>query len=199
MKYLPLLSRWVGVSLFLGSGLWARAANITGQFIGRVSGQPLAKAWVSLGRLTQGAEGKDEKIQLSEFSAVTDDSGRLMLANVPPGEYTFVYRPEPGGPTKGLREINVTKLSSLIRSFMPMMRDVEVGKDGSFAQRPWAEFTLLKGHTLYCITFGGAYMKIWNATVRSGRLGPYLEMRKGQIWRQNVRGDTSWKLEAWSY
>ena len=196
------LRHWVWVYLFLGSGLWAStcfAATLTGQLVGRVSAKPLAGAWVCLGRVTQDQEGKDAKIELTEFSAVSDGSGRFTLPNVPAGEYTFVYRPAPGGPLKGVREINVRDLSRLMRSFMPMLRDTEVGAREPFPDRPWSAFTLLKGHTLFCIALGGAYMKIWNATVRSGRQGPYLEMRRNQIWKQKMQSNTQLNLQAWSY
>jgi hypothetical protein len=63
--------------------------------------------------------------------------------------------------------------------------------------RVWGKtFTLLKGHTFYA---EGANMKIWNATVRWGPQGPYMEMRRGVIFQQQFPSQGPIKLVAWSY
>ena len=177
--------------------------TVSGSISGRVSRGPLPKAWVGLGKLTKDEDGKDDQLLLTEFSAVADEKGNFQIKGVPAGIYTLVYRPAPPGgksaPAKGGGKISVIKLSAGIRSFMPMVRNQEVGTRDPFPQRPWSpEFTLMKGHTLFCIPMG-SLMKIWNASVRSGRQGPYLEMRKSQIWTQNIGKDTQFKIETWSF
>ena len=42
-------------------------------------------------------------------------------------------------------------------------------------------------------------MKIWNATLRRGATGPYLEMRKGVIWQADFKDKGQITLEAWSF
>ncbi len=192
---------WAWVWLLLGTSLSSSAANVTvsGQLVGRLSNKPLAKAWVCLGTITQDKEGMADKILLTEFSAVTDDNGQFTLKDVPAGEYTLVYRPAPGGPPKGLKQVPVRDLSRFTRSIMPMLRNVEIGVREPFADRSWGGLTLLKGHTLYCVSLGGPYMKVWNATARSGAQGPCVEMRKNKLWMQNFQGNTQLKLQAWSY
>jgi hypothetical protein len=75
---------------------------------------------------------------------------------------------------------------------------VEVGKSFEpLAERAWGQtFSLLKGHTFWSM---GANMKIWNATVRWHKQGPYLEMRKGVVWLETIDEKSQIKLEAWSY
>lgn len=173
---------------------------VSGTLVGR-SGKPLAKAWVCLGRLSKDDEGKDADLTLTEFTAVTDDSGRFQIKGVAPGAYTLVYRPAPATGAKGGGKISVRKLAAVIKSFMPAFRDREIGATSPFEDRPWPSvtaFTLMKGHTLYCLAIS-PHMKIWNATVRSGPKGPYLEMRKNIIWRQDFQKDAQIKFDAWSF
>lgn len=212
MKYAP-----KSLLLLVPLVLWWQAApglpsppeptvTVSGALTGRASRGPLAKAWVCLGRLTKDEEGKDADLLLTQLTAVTDEKGNFQIKGVPAGSYTLVYRPAPAAgakspPAKGAGKISVRKLAAGIRSFMPMIRDREVGVSTPFDERPWPSpewFTLLKGHTLYCIPLG-SLMKIWNASIRSGRQGPYLEMRKNQIWRQDFQKDTQIKFEAWSF
>jgi hypothetical protein len=42
-------------------------------------------------------------------------------------------------------------------------------------------------------------MKIWNATLRRGATGPYLEMRKGVIWQGDFKDKGQIALEAWGF
>lgn len=178
--------------------------TIGGVVSGRVSRAPMTKAWVCLGRLTKDDMGKDTEVILTEFSAITDDKGNFQLKGVPAGTYTVVYRPAPASgtataPPKAGTKISVIKLAAGIRSFMPMLRGQEIGRQDSFAERPWAAgFTVLKGHTLYA-TSGEPLMIIWNASVRSGRQGPVLELRRNRIWSQDVVKNTQIKFEAWSF
>jgi len=174
-------------------------ATVSGFLTGRVSKRPLAKAWVLLGRLTRDTDGRPTDLILTQFGATTDDKGYFQIKDVPLGSYTLVYRPAPGPPLKGGGKIAVRSLSMGIRSFMPMIRDKEVGTATPFDERQWTpEFTLLKGHTLYAVPLGGL-MKIWNGSVRSGRQGPFIEMRRNLIWTQDVQKDVQVKFEAWSF
>lgn len=178
--------------------------TVSGTLTGRATQKPLAKATVTLGRLQQDADGRDVDLLLTEFTAVTDDKGYFQIKGVPAGSYTIVYRPAGGAAVKpavakGGGKLSVAKLAAVIRTFMPMMRSKEVGLTSPFENRPWStEFTLLKGHTLFC-DGSGEHMRIWNATVRSGRQGPYLEMRRNKIWKQDIQKDTQLKVEAWSF
>ena len=173
--------------------------TVSGTVKGR-SGKALAKAWVCLGELERSiVEGKDVKLKLTQLTAVTDDDGRFQIENVPAGTYTLAYRPAPATGAKGGVEISVANLAAGQRSQMPDLRDREVGTFKPFKQRQWSrQFTLLKGHTLYN-TRTGKYWKIWNASVRRGRRGPYLEMRKNEIQRWNFQQDSDITLEAWGF
>jgi hypothetical protein len=173
--------------------------TITGTLSGRASKKPLAKASICLARLTQDDEGRDAKLTLTEFSAATDDQGNFQLKGAPAGTYTLVYRPAPSALLKAGTNIPVLRLSNAIRSFLPLLRNREVGLTEPFAERPWTpEFTLMKGHTLFCVPLG-SQMTIWNASVRSRRQGPFLEMRRNRIWRQDFQKDMQLKFEAWSF
>ena len=64
----------------------------------------------------------------------------------------------------------------------------------------WArEFTLLKGHTLKTVEMGGSFMKIWNATIRRGAQGPYIEFRSGALVQQDLANGSQLKIDAWGY
>ena len=147
--------------------------TVSGTVKGR-SGKPLAKAWVCLGQLEQSAiEGKDVKLALTQFTAVTDDDGRFQIEEVPAGTYTLVYQPSPATGARGGREISVANLAAGQRSTMPDLREREVGTFKPFKQRPWSrDYTLMKGHTLFN-TASGKRWKIWNASVRRGRRGAF--------------------------
>ena len=42
-------------------------------------------------------------------------------------------------------------------------------------------------------------MHVWNATIRYGRQGLYMKIRKGLIWQQRLDDKSQIKLEAWSF
>ena len=42
-------------------------------------------------------------------------------------------------------------------------------------------------------------MKIWNATIRRGPSGPYLEVRKGVIWQSELKDNGQINVVAWSF
>ena len=130
---------------------------------------------------------------------VTDDDGRFQIEEVPASTYTLVYQPSPATGARGGREISVANLAAGQRSTMPDLREREVGTFKPFKQRPWSrQYTLMKGHTLFN-TASGKRWKIWNASVRRGRRGPFLEIRKNKIWRQDFQKDSNVTFEAWSF
>lgn len=174
-----------------------RRGTVAGVFTGR-SGKPMARARVFLGKVIGGGGVLYSRIRLPEYPppTVTDSGGRFQFRGLAPGRYTIVYQPA-GITAPPLADFGVKSLSAFTRSILPLMRGVEIGAGEPLAARPWGtEFTLLKGHTF----FGeGANMKIWNATVRKGQQGPYIEMRRGLIWEETMEDGSRLKLEAWSY
>lgn len=168
-----------------------------GVFVGR-SGKPMAKAKVFLGEVSGDEDFPYAVLRLPERlpSAVTDDQGRFQFRNFPPGRYTIVYQPAGAAGILPVK-ISIRALSATDQSIAPGLRGIELGKTDPFPDRLWTKaFTLLKGHTL--MTQGDA-MKVWNATVRRNPGGPYLEIRRGQIWLQQLGDKSQIKLEAWSY
>jgi hypothetical protein len=84
-----------------------------------------------------------------------------------------------------------------VRSLAPLLQGQEFGASSSLSPRPWGDqYTLLKGHTFYLL---GPNMKLWNATVRRGQQGPYMEIRKGVIWLQKLDDKSEIKFDAWSF
>ena len=167
-----------------------------GVFVGR-SGKPMAKARLVLGEILGDQEVTYAKVKLLTGlpPSICDDQGRFQLKGFPPGEYTIVY--QPGGAGAVPAEINIKPFLGVTRSLTPELRGYELGKNEPYPERIWGrEFTLLKGHTFYS---EGANMKIWNATVRRGPQGPYVEIRRGLIWQQRIDNNVQIKIEAWSY
>ena len=162
------------------------------------SGKPMAKARLFLGAIAGDREVTYARIKLLSAVSVAacDDQGRFQLNGFPPGQYTIVY--QPAGTTTALpSEIIIKPFLAVTRSIAPEMRGLEVGTTFPFPQRAWGgAFTLLKGHTFYS---EGPNMKIWNATVRRGLQGPYMEIRRGLIWVQQIDHNSQIKFEAWSY
>lgn len=129
-------------------------------------------------------------------SATTDEQGRFQLKGFLPGEYTLVYLPA-GAPPVMPAEINIKAFLAVTKSIAPLLRNFELGKNEPYPERPWGrEFTLLKGHTFMS---EGPTMKIWNATVRRGQNGPYMEIRRGLIWLQRFEDGSQIRFEAWSF
>jgi len=169
-----------------------------GVFLGR-SGKPMAKARLILAEVLGDDEVTFAKVRLLAKTApvTADEKGQFQLKVLAPGNYTIVY--QPAGVSSPLpAEINIKPLVAVAKSILPLMRNVEVGASGApLPDRAWGQgFTLLKGHTFYS---EGPYMKIWNATVRRGANGPYLEIRKGILWQERLDENSRIKLIAWSY
>ena len=175
-----------------------KTATVTGVFLGR-SGKPMARARLFLGQFVAEGVLMYSKIRLVAQTpyAITDEKGRFQFTGVTPGKYTIVYQPR-GITAYPLAEFGIKSLSAVTRSILPLLKDVEIGATGEPrpAQAWGREYTLLKGHTFYAL---GPNMKIWNATVRKGQNGPFLEVRKGIIWQQDLEDKSQINLEAWSY
>ena len=173
-------------------------APASGVFSGR-SGKPMATMRLILAEVTGDQELTYAKIKLavSPPTAVTDDKGQFQFTGVAPGMYAVLFAPASGSKTLPA-EISIKALAAVARSPMPLLRDVQIGDTGPpNPDRLWGKtFTLLKGHTFYA---EGANMKIWNATVRWGPQGPYMEMRRGVIFQQQFPNQGPIKLVAWSY
>ncbi|HTT62171.1 MAG TPA: carboxypeptidase-like regulatory domain-containing protein [Bryobacteraceae bacterium] len=171
------------------------ATSASGVLVGR-SGKPLANARIFLGSVEDDEEMLMAKIKLSGLPvAQTDAQGRFKLTGFVPGNYTIVYYPA-GGPSFTPAEISIKALSAVDRSILPQLKNVEIGTTMPLDERKWASFTLLKGHTFWS---QGTHMKIWNATLRKNPTGPYLEVRRGVIWRTEVKDGTQIRMDAWSY
>ena len=180
-------------------------AAVSGVFMGR-SGKPMAKTRLFLGVIEKDEETLYATILLGDKppSALTDDSGKFQFAGIAPGKYAILYQPPPNTQVVPPVQIDIKTLSvKMMPSSMPMLKGLELGKTGEpYPDRPWGarEFRLLKGHTLKNVeTGGGTFMKVWNATVRRGASGPYLEMRNGAVVQQELADKSQIKVEAWGY
>jgi hypothetical protein len=191
---------WAAASLCLAQqakGPAKGTATASGVFVGR-SGKPMVKARIFMGEIAGDQEVLYAKVKLPTTlpSATTDEQGRFQLKGFPPGEYTLVYLPA-GAPPVMPAEINIKAFLAVTKSIAPLLRNFELGKNEPYPERPWGrEFTLLKGHTFMS---EGPTMKIWNATVRRGQNGPYMEIRRGLIWLQRFEDGSQIRFEAWSF
>ncbi|MBI3665233.1 MAG: hypothetical protein HY236_03245 [Acidobacteria bacterium] len=197
----------VGVSLLAApqtaAARPAGGATVSGVFMGR-SGKPMGKSRLFLGVVEKDEETLFAGIRLGKKppSALTDDSGNFQFTGITPGKYVILYEPPPNAQVVPPEQFDIKKLQAVIPSFLPMLKNLEVGKTGPpFPNRPWGgrEFLVLKGHTLKTVEMGGSFMKIWNATVRRGLSGPYVEMRNGVVEQHDLADKGQIKLEAWSY
>jgi hypothetical protein len=172
-------------------------ATASGVFMGR-SGKPMAKATLILGEVTGDQDVSYAKIKVLGrlSSAAADDQGRFQFKGIPPGMYAILYYPG-AAPALLPVEINIKAFVAVTKSIAPLLVRFELGKTEPFAERVWGrEFTLLKGHTFFS---EGEYMKIWNATIRRNPGGPYMEIRRGSIWIEQLSDKSQIKFEAWSF
>ena len=129
-------------------------------------------------------------------TATADKTGRFQFQGFAPGTHTIIYSPA-GADVMMPTEISIKSLEAVTRSIAPLLRNTELGKNDPYAPRPWGpQLTLLKGHTFWS---DGANMKIWNATLRRGQQGPYLEVRRGLIWLLRLEDKSEIKFDAWSF
>lgn len=168
-----------------------------GVFVGR-SGKPMAKARLFLGEVAGDEETTYALIRLPDHlpSAVADEEGRFEFKSFPPGKYTIVYQPAGTGGVLP-RRFSIKALVAVDSSMAPGLRGIEMGTSEPFAERAWGRtFALLKGHTFMT---EGNFMKIWNATLRRNPQGPFLEMRRGLLWMQQLGDKSQIKFEGWGF
>lgn len=169
----------------------------TGVFLGR-SGKPMADARLILGEVMGDEDVTYARVRLvaKVAAAVADAQGRFQFKGFTPGTYTVVYQPSGAGGVLPV-QINIRPFLATTKSITPLLYNVELGTNEPYAERTWAgRFTLLKGHTFYS---QGPSMKIWNATVRQGARGPYLEIRRGVVWMGRFDHGSEINYEAWSF
>ena len=169
------------------------ATTASGVFLGK-SGKPMAGARLILCEALED-QGKIRLLP-NVPTATADQAGRFTLKGFKPGRYTVIYLPT-GVNAAIPNEIDLSPLEAVDKNPLPLLNRVELGRDKPNEPKPWSrQFTLMKGHTFWAT---GQYMKIWNATVRRGPQGPFLELRRGVIWLQDFEDKGQIKLEAWSY
>ena len=129
-------------------------------------------------------------------TATADKLGRFDFRGFNPGRYTIVYFPA-GVQAVMKNEISAGAIEAVDKSIAPLLNRFELGTNKPYDPRPWGpQFTLLKGHTLWSM---GQKMRVWNATVRRGQQGPFLEVRRGNIWLQSLADKSEIKFDAWSF
>jgi len=129
-------------------------------------------------------------------TATVDKTGRFEFKGFAPGRWTIIYL-QPGMDVPVPNQIDVSPLEAVEKSILPLMVRVELGTTKPYEARPWGpQFTLLKGHTFWST---GPQMRLWNATVRRGQRGPFLEMRRGAVWLDNFADKREIKFDAWSF
>ncbi|MBS1855927.1 MAG: carboxypeptidase regulatory-like domain-containing protein [Acidobacteria bacterium] len=169
------------------------ATSASGVFLGR-SGKPMAGARLIL------CEAREDlariRILANVPTATTDQQGQFTIRGFEPGRWTIIYLPA-GFRAAIPNEIDFSALEAVDRCPFPLLVRVELGKDTPYEARPWSsQFTLLKGHTFWSL---GAQMKVWNATVRRGPQGPFLELRRGRVWLTDFEDKRQVRFESWSY
>ncbi len=173
------------------------ATTAGGVFLGR-SGKPMTGARLILCDTREDQDSFHGKIRLLPDvpTATADKQGRFDFRGFTPGRYTIIYLPA-GVQTAVPNEINAGALEAVDKSIAPLLVRFELGTSKAYDPRPWGpQFTLLKGHTLWSL---GAKMKVWNATVRRGQQGPFLELRRGSIWLHDLADKREIKFDAWSF
>jgi hypothetical protein len=194
-KWLHTLVLLAVVGCLLGQQPKSQPKPVTtasGVFLGK-SGKPMAGARLIL---CQTFIDQAKIILLPNVpTATADKAGRFSFRNFDPGRLTIIYLPA-GIEAAIPNEIDTSALEAVDKSLVPLLVKYELGTDKPYEPRRWGPFTLLKGHTFWSL---GAQMKVWNATVRRGQLGPFLELRRGLVWLQDFDDKSEIKFEAWSF
>jgi len=195
-KWLHTLVLLAVVGCLLGQQPKSQSKPVTtasGMFLGK-SGKPMAGGRLILCELLE----EQGKIRLlpNVPTATADNTGRFGFHGFASGGmYTIIYLPA-GIDVAIPNEVNISALDAVDKSLAPLLIRTELGADQAYKPRPWGPFTLLQGHTFWSM---GAQMKIWNATVRRGQQGPFLEVRHGVIWRKDLQDKCEIKFDAWSF
>jgi len=71
----------------------------------------------------------------------------------------------------------------------------ELGTDKPYEPRPWARLPFSKATLLV----DGSADESWNATVRRGPQGPFLELRRGASGYRTSAQEAKIKFDAWSF
>lgn len=168
------------------------AISASGVFLGR-SGKPMAGARLNL------CEVDFDRAKVAPMrnvpAATADNAGAFTFRGFPAGRYTIIYVLS-GANIAMPNELDIAAINSVTKSTMPLMTNTELGRNQVNEAIPWGPFTLLKGHTYWSM---GQNMKIYNATLRRGQQGPYLEVRRSIIWLQDFADKTQVKFDAWSF
>jgi len=180
--------------------LWAQpkpATSASGMFVGR-SKAPMAGVRLILCEpQVDPARHQGKLIPVKGVpAAFADAAGKFTFKGFTPGRYSIVYV-LPGVDAPLPPELDVSSLDTASKSRTPLLVKVEIGASGpAFQPVMWGDFTLLKGHTFWTL---GPTMKVWNATARRGQRGPYIEVRKGVVWQQELQDKTEIRLDAWGF
>jgi hypothetical protein len=156
------------------------------------AGKPIPKARLYLAQVLEDAEFVHSTVRLTDTSATSDANGRFEFKGFAPGVYTIVYVPA-SGPTVLPVQIGIKSFTAVEQNPMPLLPR---GETDNRPEKPWGrQFTLMKGHTFF---LEGPHMRIWNATIRRGPAGPFLEVRQGAIWLDRLTDKSQIKFTAWT-
>ncbi len=172
-------------------------ASAGGVFVGK-SGKPMAGARLILCKVAEDAESPYATLTPMPTvpNATADKTGRFQFQGFAPGTFAIIYLPAGANVTLP-KTINIKPLENVTKSIVPALRNAEIGKTIPYEARSWGfDYTLLKGQTFWS---QGPQMKIWNATVRRGPQGPFLEVRRGAIWLLDLTDKAELKFDAWSF
>jgi hypothetical protein len=171
-------------------------STASGVFVGR-SGTPMTGARLILCSVHENRDSFRGVLRLLADvpTATADKTGRFEFRGFAPGRFCIIYLPS-GVQAVMPNEIAINTLEGIDKSIAPLLRNYELGKSKPYGERPWAEFTLLKGHTLWSM---GDTMKLWNASVRRGKQGPFLEVRRGVVVLTELADKSEIKFDAWSF
>ncbi len=167
-----------------------------GVFLGR-SGKPMAGARLILCEVLEDRDSFRGRVRLLSAvpTATAAKDGRFEFRGFAPGRYTILYLLA-GVNIAVPNEITVSMLDAMDKSIAPLLRKTELGTNNPYEPRAWGPFTLMRGHTFMT---DGPQMRIWNATARRGKEGPFLEIRRGSLWMQQFADKVEIKFDAWSF